>query len=264
MSDFTPPSKLKLALVQTALHWHQRDANLADLKAIIADHGDADLIVLPEMFTTGFSMAPEQQAEPADGPTLAWLRERAADLGSTLTGSVMVREADGRHRNRLLWVGPEGNVCYYDKRHLFRMAGEHQHYSAGERPLTVTLKGWRIRPLVCYDLRFPVWSRDPRDTDLLLYVANWPASRRLHWTRLLAARAIENLCYVAAANRIGEDGNGVSHAGDSRVLDFQGDTLADAGYRPEVLRVTLDGDALADYRHRFPAWMDADRFLLTL
>lgn len=257
-----PP--LRLALVQTALHWHDRDANLADLEARIAPHGDADLIVLPEMFTTGFSMAPESQAEPADGPTLAWMRERAAALNTTLTGSVMVRDAEGGHRNRLLWVTPAGEVDHYDKRHLFRMADEHRHYRAGDRALTVTLNGWRIRPLVCYDLRFPVWSRDPLDTDLLLYVANWPAPRRRHWTRLLAARAIENLCYVAAVNRIGEDGNGLPYAGDSRLLDFHGDVLADAGDRETVLRVSLDGGALADYRARFPAWMDADRFKLEL
>lgn len=255
-----PP--LRLALVQTTLVWHDRDANLAHLGGLIAGHGDADLIVLPEMFTTGFSMAAESESEPADGPTLAWMREQAAALDTTLTGSVMVRDDDGRHRNRLLWVPPHGDIDHYDKRHLFRMADEHRHYSAGDRALTVMFKGWRIRPLVCYDLRFPVWSHDPNDTDLLLYVANWPAPRRLHWTRLLAARAIENLCYVAAVNRIGEDGNGVPYAGDSRLLDFQGDVVVDAGERDTVLRVTLDGPALADYRARFPAWMDADHFRL--
>lgn len=133
-----------------------------------------------------------------------------------VTGSLIVQLADGSHRNRLLWARPDGEMLHYDKRHLFRMAGEHEHYSPGERQELFELKGWRVRPLICYDLRFPVWSRDPHDTDLLLYTANWPAPRRQHWNRLLPARAIENLCYVVAVNRIGEDGNALRYAGIAR------------------------------------------------
>ncbi|WP_101675046.1 amidohydrolase [Alloalcanivorax mobilis] len=256
-------SDLKLALVQTSLYWEQRDANLAHLEQRLEQCQGAHLIVLPEMFTTGFSMTPAGVAEPADGPTLAWLRTQAARLQTVITGSVMVRTDGGGYRNRLFWVGGDQHA-HYDKRHLFRMAGEHQRYQAGERALTVTLNGWRVRPLICYDLRFPVWSRDARNTDLLLYVANWPAPRRLHWNRLLAARAIENQCYVAAVNRIGEDGNGHPYSGDSRALDFNGEVLADAGDRDQVMHVTLNQAALADYREAFPAWQDADRFTLEL
>ncbi|MCR1759137.1 amidohydrolase [Pseudomonas aeruginosa] len=186
--------------------------------------------------------------------------EQARRLGAVVTGSLIVQLADGSHRNRLLWARPDGEMLHYDKRHLFRMAGEHEHYSPGERQELFELKGWRVRPLICYDLRFPVWSRDPHDTDLLLYTANWPAPRRQHWNRLLPARAIENLCYVVAVNRIGEDGNALRYAGDSQVLDFQGDSLFNAADADGVFRVRLDAAALAAYRQRFPAYMDADRF----
>jgi predicted amidohydrolase len=155
-------------------------------------------------------------------------------------------------------------VLHYDKRHLFRMAGEHKHYTPGETQALFELKGWRVRPLICYDLRFPVWSRDPHDTDLLLYTANWPAARRQHWNRLLPARAIENLCYVAAVNRVGADGKGHGYSGDSQVLDFQGESLLDAGDADGVFRVTLPAAPLAAYRERFPAMRDADGFDLHL
>jgi len=152
---------------------------------------------------------------------------------------------------------------HYDKRHLFRMAGEHHHYTPGERQVQFELKGWRVRPLICYDLRFPVWSRDAQDTDLLLYTANWPGARRQHWNRLLPARAIENLCYVAAVNRVGTDGKGFAYTGDSQVLDFQGETLLSAGEADGVFKVVLDAAELAAYRTRFPANLDADTFEFT-
>jgi len=179
-----------------------------------------------------------------------------------ITGSVIIRAADGSHRNRLLWARPDGEVLHYDKRHLFRMAGEHKHYSPGEAQALFELKGWRVRPLICYDLRFPVWSRDPHDTDLLLYTANWPAARRHHWNRLIPARAIENLCYVTAVNRVGSDGKGHPYSGDSQVLDFQGEPLLNAEDGDGVFRTTLSATALAAYRERFPAYLDADGFQL--
>ena len=180
------------------------------------------------MFSTGFSMDAAALAEDMDGPTIGWMREEAAAMGCVLAGSLIVREG-GRHFNRLVWARPDGTLAHYDKRHLFRMAGEQQHYAAGDRRLVVEIKGWRVCPMVCYDLRFPVWSRNRGDYDLLLYVANWPARRAHAWSALLRARAIENLSYVVGVNRIGRDGNGTSYAGDSVALDFLGQPLSSEG-----------------------------------
>jgi len=262
MRDLSPSQDLRLALLQSELAWHDAAANRTHFERLLAEVGETDLVILPEMFTTGFSMDSAALAEPADGPTSIWMREQAQRSGAVVTGSLIVRDADGQHRNRLLWATPDGELLHYDKRHLFRMAGEHEHYAPGETRLLVQLKGWRIRPLVCYDLRFPVWSRAQDDTDLLLYVANWPAPRRGHWNRLLPARAIENLCYVAAVNRIGSDGNGHPYAGDSQVLDFQGEPLVEAGAAAGIFQATLSASALAAYRERFPAQRDADAFSL--
>ncbi|MBD8575034.1 amidohydrolase [Pseudomonas syringae] len=260
MRDLSSLPALSIALVQTHLAWHDRHANLAHFQALLDQAQGADLIILPEMFTTGFTMDSVEQAEAENGPAAQWLLAQAARLRAVITGSVIVRAADGSHRNRLLWARPDGELLHYDKRHLFRMAGEHEHFSPGERQVTFELKGWRVRVLICYDLRFPVWSRDAQDTDLLLYTANWPGARRLHWNRLLPARAIENLCYVAAVNRIGTDGKGLAYTGDSQVLDFQGESLFNAGEADGVFKVTLDAAELAAYRTRFPAWRDADDF----
>lgn len=255
-------SDLKLALVQTTLAWHDREANLTHFDGLLEQARGADLIILPEMFTTGFSMHSAQFAEPPEGPATQWLRAQAQRFDTVVTGSVIIQAADGSYRNRLLWAQADGQVLHYDKRHLFRMAGEHQHYTAGDQQVRFELKGWKIRPLVCYDLRFPVWSRDGQDTDLILYTANWPGARRLHWNRLLPARAIENLCYVAAVNRIGVDGKGHAYTGDSQVVDFQGESLLNAGEAEGVFRATLSAADLAAYRERFPAHLDADAFNL--
>ncbi|WP_439886149.1 amidohydrolase [Pseudomonas sp. MBLB4123] len=262
MRDLTALPDLQLALVQTELVWHDTAANHMHFASLLEQARGADLVVLPEMFTTGFSMDSAGLAEPEGGPSSQWLLAQAVRLQAVVTGSLIIRAADGSYRNRLLWARPDGSLAHYDKRHLFRMAGEHKHYAAGEEQLLLELKGWRIRPLICYDLRFPVWSRDPHDTDLLLYTANWPAARRHHWNRLLPARAIENLCYVAAVNRIGTDGKGHPYSGDSQVLDFQGEALLEAGTAGGVFRVTLSGTDLAAYRERFPAYLDADAFEL--
>ena len=253
---------LELALIQTSLAWQDPAANREHFQALLEQARDADLVILPEMFSTGFSMESAELAEPEDGPTTRWLREQARRIETVICGSLIIQAADGSHRNRLLWARPDGSLAHYDKRHLFRMAGEHKHYSAGDEQVVLELKGWRVRPLICYDLRFPVWSRDAGGTDLLLYTANWPGARRQHWNRLLPARAIENLCYVAAVNRVGEDGKGHGYTGDSQVLDFQGEALLTAGEDDGVFRTQLSSEALNAYRERFPAYLDADVFTL--
>lgn len=251
---------LKISLVQTTLDWQQPERNRERMTRLLAPlAGQTDLIVLPEMFTTGFTMAPERVAEPMSGPTLAWLIEQAATLGAALCGSVVIE--DQGYRNRLLFVTPNGDVEYYDKRHLFRMANEHQHYQAGDQRRVIEYRGWRILPQVCYDLRFPVWCRNRNDFDLMLFVANWPAPRRHAWRTLLLARAIENQCYVAGVNRIGEDGKGLEYSGDSLLVDFKGQALLDAPAGEAFVKTgKLSGESLQQFRKRFPAWQDADAF----
>jgi predicted amidohydrolase len=256
-------SHLRVTLVQTELAWQDPAANRRSL----AGHfrglaGHTDLVVLPEMFSTGFSMEAEQLAEEMGGPTIGWLREEAAALGCVITGSLIVRDA-GRCFNRLVWARPDGSLEYYDKRHLFRLANEQQHYAAGTRRLVAAVKGWRVCPLICYDLRFPVWSRSRGDYDLLLYVANWPQRRAHAWVTLLKARAIENLSYVVGVNRIGRDGNGASYAGDSVALDFLGQPLSSEGGGDRVETVVLDLESLQSYRNSFPAQLDADPYEIT-
>ncbi|WP_305879837.1 amidohydrolase [Pseudomonas sp. CC6-YY-74] len=262
MRDISQLPDLELALIQTELTWQDPAANRAHFQALLEQARGADLIVLPEMFSTGFSMDSAALAEPENGPTSQWLLAQAARIQAVICGSLIIQATDGTYRNRLLWARPDGSLAHYDKRHLFRMAGEHKHYAAGEEQVLLEVKGWQVRPLICYDLRFPVWSRDSHDTDLLLYTANWPAARRQHWNRLLPARAIENLCYVAAVNRVGQDGKGHAYSGDSQVLDFQGETLLAAVDADGVFRLSLKAAELAAYRERFPAYRDADEFTL--
>ena len=257
-------SDLHLVLIQTTLAWQDPATNRAQFEPLLQQARGADLVLLPEMFTTGFSMQSAELAEPEGGPTTQWLLEQARLIDAVVAGSLIIQAADGTYRNRFIWARPDGTLAYYDKRYLFRMAGEHKHFAAGGEQLVLELKGWRVRPLVCYDLRFPVWSRDAGGTDLLLYTANWPAARRQHWNRLLPARAIENLCYVAAVNRIGEDGKGHAYSGDTQALDFNGELLLSAGAAPGVFSVTLNAAQLDAYRERFPAHLDADRFQLDL
>lgn len=251
---------LKLCLVQTATHWHDPVANRALFDDWLSQvPGDVQLVVLPEMFSTGFTMASGDVAETMDGPTVAWMRQRAGEMNVHLCGSLVVEEK-GACYNRFVWMPPDGEPVCYDKRHRFRMAGEHEHYAAGRERCIVTLGQWRILPLVCYDLRFPVWLRNRDDYDLLLAVANWPAPRQQAWNALLRARAIENLAYAAGVNIVGTDGNGVSYTGGTAVYDAEGTPMLEAGTEPGLYAVTLNGDALADYRQRFPAWQDADAF----
>jgi predicted amidohydrolase len=255
---------LRITLVQTALHWEDPVANRAMLEEKIGEMDEStDVIVLPELFTTGFTMNAAPLAEPPDHTTTRWMRQQAARTGAVVTGSFIVRDG-GNFYNRLLWMQPDGRYHIYDKRHCFRMGGEHEVYTPGTRRLVVEWKGWRICPLICYDLRFPVWSRNtPQQYDLLLYVANWPAVRSLAWNTLLAARAIENVCYVVGLNRVGEDGYGVPHSGDSAVLNFKGERLTYQQSLEVIHTETLNLNDLSTFRAQFPAHLDADSFTLT-
>ena len=261
---------LRVSLVQGDTVWHDPAANRDRYGALVAPlAGQTDLVVLPETFTSGFSNEALASAEGMDGPTVRWIREQAARLGAVVTGSVQLRVGEGVY-NRLLWATPEGGLSFYDKRHLFRMAREHERYAAGRDRLTVELKGWRVCPLVCYDLRFPVFIRNRFgheaagrfDYDLLLFVANWPAARRHAWRTLLQARAIENLAFCVGVNRVGTDGNGIAYSGDSAALDFLGLPLLELDDKPQVATAVLSGAKLAEHRERFPAQLDADRFSL--
>ena len=260
MRDLASLPDLRLVLLQGPLVWHDVPANLHYFSQLLEGLETVDLVLLPEMFNTGFTMDSASQAEPEMGLTTQWLLEQAQYLNAVVCGSLIVKVGEGDYRNRLIWARPDGSLESYDKRHLFRMAGEHKYFTAGEQQLQVELKGWRIRPLICYDLRFPVWSRDAQNTDLLFYLASWPAARRTAWNRLLPARAIENLCYVAAVNRTGTDQQGYAYSGDSQVLDFMGETLLDAGDQEGVFYVSLQARKLAEFKQRFPAYLDADSF----
>ena len=254
----------RLSIVQQPLAWQDAEANRAHFSRVLAPlAGATDLVLLPEMFTSGFTMQPEVHAEAADGATRAWMLQQAKLLDAAVGGSVAVND-QGRYYNRFMLATPHGELHRYDKRHLFRMGGEHRHYSAGGHAQVFEWRGIRICPLVCYDLRFPVWSRRRAalEYDLLTYSANWPAVRRHAWMTLLRARAIENQAFVAGVNRVGDDGSGVAHAGDSVIVDFAGQPLAELGDRAAVDTVPLDLAALRAWRDKFPAHLDADAFSL--
>lgn len=252
---------ISITLIQTSLHWEDRPGNLEKFTRLLSRiEGHTDLIVLPEMFTTGFSMNAQALAETAEGATMSWLKEKASGLGCVITGSLIFAEG-GRFFNRLIWMRPDGSYDHYDKRHLFRMAGEHEHFAAGSRRLVTDLNGWRFCPLICYDLRFPVWSRSRGDYDALVFIANWPEPRGLAWKSLLPARAIENQAYAIGVNRIGTDGNDRSYSGDSGVYDPSGVLLSQIRPHEESIEtVTLSGGKLVDYREEFQVALDADSF----
>ncbi len=253
---------LTLALLQTATQWHDAEANRKHFEQLFSEvpHG-TDVVVLPEMFSTGFTKASREVSEPMDGPTVAWLRAQASASGRVLCGSLVIEE-NGAFYNRFLWLRPDGTASTYDKKHRFRMAGEHEHYAAGTAQGLIEHGGWKIRPLVCYDLRFPVWLRNTDRYDVLLCVANWPAPRRAAWNTLLRARAIENQCYMAAVNIIGTDGNDVPYSGGSAAYGPDGAVLAERFDDAGVVSVTLDPKALQQQREAFPVWQDADSFEL--
>jgi predicted amidohydrolase len=250
---------LKVALIQAELAWEDQRANLDRFQRRIAQvPPDVDLIVLPEMFATGFSMQAARLAQTMNGPAVAWMQARSRETGAALTGSLIIEE-NGRFYNRLIWAKPDGSLHTYDKKHLFRYAGEEKVYTAGRDRLTVDCCGWRIRPFICYDLRFPVWTRNLDNAfDAAIFVANWPRRRAPHWKALLKARAIENQCYVAGVNRVGVDGNGHRYSGDSGVIDPLGQWVVRKGDRETIITQIFSAAILTDYRNKFPAWMDAD------
>jgi len=263
---------VRVTLVQADTVWHDPAANRAAIaNTLRAASTAADLIVLPETFSTGFSNEAVASAESMEGESVAWMRALARTHDAAVTGSLQLRVGDAVF-NRLLVAMPDGALHHYDKRHLFRMAREQQWYAAGRDRLVVEHRGWRICPLVCYDLRFPVFSRNRADAaregaleyDLLLYVANWPAARHEAWRTLLRARAMENLCYVVGVNRAGTDGNGHAYGGGSLATDPVGKTVVECDATPQLAHAVLSAERLQEHRRRFPAHLDADAFTIAL
>lgn len=255
-------SSLRVSLLQAPLAWHDPAANHAAFDALVATVPVADLFVLPEMFATGFTMAPDAVAEPMDGASVRWMQALADARGAAVCGSLAVSD-DGAFFNRFIFAHPDGRLDTYDKRHLFALAGEDRAYSAGQTRAVIEFRGWRIVPQICYDLRFPVWHRYPRGCDLMLFVANWPAPRIDAWRALLKARAIENQCFVAGVNRVGRDQNDKRYPGASALHGPGGESLVAAGEVRTALSVRIDRAALIAERERLPFYRDADRFEVT-
>lgn len=254
--------QLHITLIQSDIIWENKSANLARYEEYMqAITGRKEVIVLPEMFTTGFTMNAAEMAETMDGPTVQWMHSMAQVHRAIITGSIIIEE-DGRYFNRLLWVQPDGQVGKYDKRHLFAYAEEDQYYTPGGSRLIVSVNGWRICLLICYDLRFPVWSRNVGQAyDALLYVANWPQRRSLAWKALLQARAIENMSYVIGVNRVGADAKQITYSGDSSVFGPLGEPIWQGG-EPGPHTVILEKSHLEESRSQFPFINDADKFML--
>lgn len=255
---------LAISLIQTALFWEDKARNLAMLEEKIMGISEkTNLVILPEMFSTGFSMKPESLAETMEGETIAWMKRVAISKKVILTGSLIIQE-EGNFYNRLIWMLPNGSFGFYDKRHLFAFAGEDQFYTAGKKRLITSVNGWKINLQICYDLRFPVWARqqttESPEYDLLIYVANWPERRNHAWKTLLTARAIENQCFVIGVNRVGADGNQIYHSGDSMLIDPLGSVLFSNEHEELIHHVELKKDLLNEIRSKFPFWKDADDF----
>jgi predicted amidohydrolase len=249
---------LKVTLVQQNITWENPAQNRLDLDRLLSGVGDTDVVVLPEMFTTGFTMSPSPLAETMDGETVRWMKDKARSLNAAITGSLIIAD-NGNFKNRFIWVNPDSKTFSYDKRHLFSMGGEPQFYTRGKERLIVEFRGWRICPLVCYDLRFPVWSRNTENYDLLIYVANWPAPRQHVWKSLLVARALENQAYCIGVNRTGTDGEGITYEGSSCLCDAKGFTTF-MGANEEVKTFSLSLTELHLFRRKFPVLPDRDLF----
>ncbi|HRN78799.1 MAG TPA: amidohydrolase [Ferruginibacter sp.] len=256
---------IRVSAVQTDLFWEDKNANLKMLEnKIVALRGQTEIVILPEMFSTGFSMNPSGLAEPEWGKTMQWMKRLSAENKLIITGSLMMDD-DEAHYNRLIWMLPNGTFGYYNKRHLFGFAGERAHYSPGNARFIASVNGWKIQLQICYDLRFPVWARhsspEAPEFDVLVYVANWPEKRNTAWKSLLIARAIENQCYVVGVNRVGKDGNGIYHSGDSMIIDPLGQVLRQAAHEETILTEALSYENLQQCRHQFPFLRDGDAFI---
>lgn len=260
-------STLTLTGIQTSLHWEDPAANLNMLEEKIKSIScQTEIVVMPEMFSTGFSMKPGELAETMEGETVKWMKRIAAEKKVILTGSVIIEEGK-EYFNRLIWMLPNGQYGYYDKRHLFAYAREDEHYTSGNKRLIASVKGWKLNLLICYDLRFPVWARQQQHSggpeyDVLIYVANWPEKRIHAWKTLLQARAIENQCYVMGVNRVGKDGNDIYYSGDSMVIDPMGEVLYHKSHEEDIFTATLYREKIEEVRTRLPFWKDGDRFII--
>ncbi len=250
---------LRIGLAQFNITWENREANLLQVQQLLHFEEYVDLLILPEMWSTGFSMDPQRIAESHPGPALSWMMEVAGKHNLTIVGSLSVEEG-GKYYNRLYFVHPEGHIDHYDKKHLFSYGKEDQYYTSGQQRTAVHIKGWKIMPIICYDLRFPAWCRNTVDYDLMIVVANWPTPRIHHWDTLLKARAIENQCYIAGVNRIGIDGNGLHYPGHSSIIDMNGIPLLEMKDKEEVGIMNLDREFLTQYREHFRFLQDRDDF----
>lgn len=260
-------SDLKVTLIQTQLHWENIEQNLRMFDEKIDSIKErTEIVILPEMFSTGFSMKSGQLAETMDGSAVQWMKKKAAEKNIIITGSLIIKEND-QYLNRLIWMQPNGVAGTYDKRHLFGYAGEHEHYQPGDKRLIAQVKGWKICPIICYDLRFPVWSRNVISPetgapvyDVLINVANWPERRSIAWKTLLHARAIENQCYAIGVNRVGNDGNNIYHSGDSSLIDPLGEIIYRKEHDEDIFTTTLERSRLDEIRKNIPFLKDADKF----
>jgi len=257
---------MKIHLIQSDIRWEDPAANRVHLEKLIGKPEKGSLIVLPEMFNTGFTFPSEKTAESMEGPTLRWMKELAKKFSCAITGSLIIEE-EGSFFNRMFWLDEQAALSHYDKRHLFRMAGEDEHFKAGSRQKIISWNGWNICLQVCYDLRFPVWSRnryqDGRyDYDLIIYVANWPATRHHAWEGLLRARAMENIAYCIGVNRVGVDAKGLNYLGGSALIEALGKPILEADDTEGNFSAELDLDALKSFRKKFPLGLDADEFTI--
>ena len=256
-------NNLKISCVQSDLNWENIEQNLNMFSEKIKHiPSETDIVVLPEMFTTGFSMNSIELAESMDGKSFRWMKAQADKYNKIIIGSVIIKE-DKNYYNRCITMFPNGEFYTYDKGHLFRMEKEHEDFTKGEQKTIFKHNGWRICTLICYDLRFPVWSRNQDDYDLLIYIASWPESRREVWNTLLKARAIENQSYVVGVNRIGKDGEGIAYSGDTVIIDPKGRIIKKAeDYKEEIINAELSLNELNQFREKFPVFLDADNFKL--
>jgi len=252
-------SPLQIGLVQFDIAWEQPGENIRRIEHLLGQHQGLDLVILPEMWSTGFTMKPESIAEDASGAALAWMIKQAGERNTCIAGSISTREGSS-YFNRWYCTYPDGSMVTYDKKHLFSYGNEHLHYTPGSQKVVLDIKGWKIMPIICYDLRFPAWCRNTTDYDLLMVVANWPIPRIHHWDALLRARAIENQCFVAAVNRTGKDGNGLQYNGHSCVIDMNGKVVLDPGEEEGLANIVLDKQELIAYREQYRFLQDRDDF----